>query len=121
LSIFLGTISANGEKAIGDMIAEAMQLVGAGGSEAPIRNRRALHGCGGHCTAGRGARSRYAGLSQDRWRSSSAVGLQTPDSVGHEPAKLLGLTCVSLHLGLSVAGLKGEHALDIFGIGEFTG
>jgi hypothetical protein len=38
-----------------------------------------------------------------------------------EPAKLLGLACVRLDLGLGIAALKGQHALDVFGTGEFTG
>ena len=53
--------------------------------------------------------------------SSSAFVFQTLHSLGHEPAKLLGLTCVRLHLGLGIAALKGHHALDVFGIGEVTG
>jgi hypothetical protein len=40
-------------------------MVGAGGSDAPIHDYRALHGCGGDCATGRGPRSRYAGLNQD--------------------------------------------------------
>ena len=51
---------------------------------------------------------------------ASASGLQTQRSLCHEPAKLLRLKSIGLHLRLCMAALNGEHILDVLGIGKLT-
>jgi hypothetical protein len=51
----------------------------------------------------------------------SAFGLHALHSLGHEPAKLVGLTSVRLELSLGIVALKGHHAQYVFGISEFFG
>ena len=51
---------------------------------------------------------------------ASASGLHTLRSLCHEPAKLLRLKSIGLHLRLCKAALNGEHILDVLGIGKLA-
>jgi hypothetical protein len=53
-------------------------------------------------------------------RPVAASGLQTQRSLCHEPAKLLRLKSIGLHLRLCMAALNGEHILNVLGIGKLA-